>query len=335
MKINQIFTILFIVLFSIYTKAQETKFSINKPFKEVVSLVSNFNNDFTPTDRIGEAVASENEFKTTISLEKLKVDKDSEYFSLAYKKPSEEMQFIKEAKWEVSINGNPNNSTEVKVKLSSIEPDIESKKIIDTKKSKSTGKLEEEIKTYLTNNNYTINESTDSLVSDYSEEFDISDIPDQFEFKELEKLESKILKKLFKNDFIKLPANKEYFTKIIGTDPKELYCEACKDDKYWSWDFDDFNLIYGFMKDSKPFYAIQYYGEDAVSGLPFNVVFNETSMTECKNIFARYNAQWYQNVGDEESDNTAKFNVEFKKGNDNIQFEFINQSLKRLLVYKE
>ena len=143
------------------------------------------------------------------------------------------------------------------------------------------------------------------------------------------------LSKLTKNDFIKLPTNKEYFTKIIGKEPSEAFCETCKDQKYLSWDFDDFNLIYGFMKDNKPFYAIQYYGEDAVSGLPFNIVFNETSMTECTTVFARYNAQWYQTFGDEESDNSTKFNVEFKKGNDNIQFEFKNKSLIRLLVYKE
>lgn len=87
MKIKQILTILTLGLFSIFANAQEIKFTINKPFDEAIRLISNFSNKYTPTNRIGEAAVSEKEFRTTISLVKLKIlnNSNSTYLSLVYK----------------------------------------------------------------------------------------------------------------------------------------------------------------------------------------------------------------------------------------------------------
>ncbi|AZA63871.1 hypothetical protein EG345_03595 [Chryseobacterium carnipullorum] len=92
-------------------------------------------------------------------------------------------------------------------------------------------------------------------------------------------------------------------------------------------------MIYANMNGGEEYYAIQYYGEDSVSGLPFGLVFNESSPSECKQKFARYNAQLYQTTVDtDENSARALTVVTFKMNSSFVRLEFGNQYLTRLVV---
>ena len=148
------------------------------------------------------------------------------------------------------------------------------------------------------------------------------------------KVTSKYLQDLFsKKQFISLPTNSDQIAKLLKTDPSEMDCESCKNGKYSNWDFENFNMIYANMTSGEEYYAIQYYGNDAVSGLPYGLVFNDSSPSECKTKFARYNAQLYQTTVDGD-ENTAKALtvVTFKMNSTFVRLEFGNEYLSRLVI---
>ncbi|WP_435524737.1 hypothetical protein [Chryseobacterium indoltheticum] len=146
---------------------------------------------------------------------------------------------------------------------------------------------------------------------------------------------SKYLQNLFaKKQFVSLPTNSDQITKLLKTDPSEMDCETCKNGKYSNWDFENFNMIYANMNDGEEYYAIQYYGNDAVSGLPLWFWFLMTVRpSECKTKFARYNAQLYQTTVDVDA-NTAKALtvVTFKMNSTFVRLEFGNEYLSRLVI---
>ncbi len=92
-------------------------------------------------------------------------------------------------------------------------------------------------------------------------------------------------------------------------------------------------MIYVNMNHGLNYYALQYYGDQMVSGLPYGLVFNGSSPSECKTKFAKYNAQLYQtSVEVDENTSKALTVVAFKMNTSHVRLEFGNEYLTRLVI---
>lgn len=340
---DKLFLTLFILIFGL-NFGQKVEFTVPKNIEELQNIIFDFKNDFTK-DEPKAAAAGDQEFSTTVDLYDLKFDANEKnpYLNLALKKGAKPKQFIQKAIWNVSMKKLSAKSTKVTVFLEEINPDSWSKKEVDVKLTKSTGKLEKEVKEFLLNaktknlseglvavDDSSIDAETEAMMTAQADA-QIAEI----EAKQSQnKMGSKYLQNLFtKKQFINLPISADQITKLLKTDPTELECESCRNGKYLNWDFDNFNMIYANMTSGEEYYAIQYYGNDAVSGLPYDLVFNDSSPLECKNKFARYKAQLYQTtVGVDENISKALTVVTFKMDSKFVQLEFGNDYLSRIVI---
>lgn len=325
--------------------AQKVEFTVPKNILVLENIIFDFKNDFTK-DIAADAAAMEDDFSTTVDLFNLTYDAGNKnpYLNLALNKGAKNKQFIERASWTVTFKKISKKSTKVSIDLESIVPDRWSKKEVDVKLTKSTGKVENEIKEFLLT--YKKPKSSAQATADAAAEPTEAQIAtaeaqavaqmEELDNRRLiEKTTSKKLQALFnKKQFITLPATADTFTKALQIQPSELECENCKDGKYSSWDIDEvFNLIYAKMNDGLEYYALQYYGDQKVSGLPYGLVFNESSASECKTKFARYNAQLYQTTVEVDANTSSAVTVvSFKMDNRFVRLEFGNQYLTRLLV---
>lgn len=143
-----------------------------------------------------------------------------------------------------------------------------------------------------------------------------------------------MLKTLFGKGLISLPATEKKFSQLLKKSPEILSCDDCMNSEYYSWNFEDyFNMIYVKMNDNEEYYSLQYYGEDEVSGLPHGLIFNNSSPTECRDKFVRYNAQLYQTaVNVDENTSKALTLVTFKMNTSYIRLEFGNEYLTKIIV---
>ncbi|MGK6342718.1 hypothetical protein ACMGDK_10790 [Chryseobacterium sp. DT-3] len=338
-KINHKLSILILLLsFSLYF-GQKTEFNVPKDIETLQNSIFYFQNDFTK-DEAKAAAASDRDFSTTVDLYNLKYDADTKnpYLDLVLKSGSKPKQFIQQAVWNVNMKKISSKSTKVTVFLEKVVPDSWSKKEVDTKLTKSTGKLEKEIKEFLLNykpaepsNDNDVSEADSVAVTTYTTTATTTDMVAE---NPKQKKTSKNLQNLFsKKQFIALPATSDTFTKLLQVSPSELECKDCKGGKYSNWDFNDFNMIYANMSTGLEYYAIQYYGQDMVSGLPYGLVFNDSSPSECKQKFARYNAKLYQTVGDtNENSEKALTVVTFKMNSSFVRLEFGNEYLTRVVI---
>lgn len=338
-KLNHKISILvFILSFSLYF-GQKVEFNIPKDIETLQNSVFYFQNDFTK-DEVKAAAASDSDFSTTVDLYNLKYDADikNPYLNLALKRGSTPKQFIQQAVWNVNMKKVSSKSTKVTVFLEKVVPDSWSKKEVDTKLTKSTGKLEQEIKEFLLNykpaepdNN--VSEADSTAVATYTTAVMTTTYDRVAENPKQEKTSKKLQSLFGKKQFVALPAASDTFTKLLQVSPSELECKDCKGGTYSNWDFDDFNMIYANMSTGLEYYAIQYYGQDMVSGLPHGLVFNDSSPSECKQKFARYNAQLYQTTVDtDENSSKALTVVTFKMNSSFVRLEFGNEYLSRLVI---
>lgn len=340
-KLNhKIALLLFIVCFSLFF-GQKVEFTVQKDIGTLQNSIFYFKNDFTK-DEAKDAAASDVDFSTTVDLYNLKYDVDykNPYLDLAVKNGSKPKQFIQQAVWAVHLKKISPKSTKVTVYLEKIVPDSWSKKEVDVKLTKSTGKVEKEIKEFLLK--YTPKESssdqatTDSVFVDNAAlQAQSTDQAITIEAREPQKKTiSKKLQSLFsKKQFIALPATSDIFTKLLQVKPSQLECKDCKNGTYSNWDFENFNMIYANMTGGLEYYALQYYGDDIVSGLPYGLAFNNSSPSESKQKFARYNAQLYQTTVDtDENSSKALTVVTFKMNTNFVRLEFGNEYLTRLVI---
>lgn len=331
--------LLFVICCSLYF-GQKVEFTVSKDIETLQSSVFNFSNDFTK-DEAKDAAASDEAFSTTVDLYNLKYDTDykNPYLNLALKKGAKSKQFIRQASWNVTLKKISPKSTKVSVFLEKVFPDSWSEKEVDVKQTKSTGKVEQEIKEFLLSYNEmkvseALDEAADAADIAATEAMATAQVADFEARNSIEKVTSKKLQSLFsKKQFISLPTTSGNFTKLLQIQPSELECGDCKNGKYSSWDFDDFNMIYTQMTTGLEYYALQYYGDQKVSGLPYGLVFNDSSPSECKTKFARYNAQLYQTTVDtDENSSKALTVVTFKMNTHFVRLEFGNEYLTRLVI---
>lgn len=338
-KTNHKLSILvFLLSFSLYF-GQKIEFNIPKDIETLQNSIFYFQNNFTK-DEAKAAAASDSDFSTTVDLYNLKYegDKKNPYLDLALKTGAKPKQFIQQAIWNVNMKKISAKSTKVTVFLEKVVPDSWSKKEVDTKLTKSSGKLEKEIKEFLLtykpaepSNDNDVSEADSMAATTYTTTAITTDMVAE---NPKQKKTSKKLQSLFgKKQFVALPATSAAFTKLLQVSPSELECKDCKGGKYSNWDFDDFNMIYANMNGGEEYYAIQYYGENSVSGLPYGLVFNDSSPSECKQKFARYNAQLYQTAVDtDENSSKALTVVTFKMNSSFVRLEFGNEYLTRLVI---
>ncbi|AYN00051.1 hypothetical protein [Chryseobacterium sp. 3008163] len=339
----KLFLTLFILI-STLNFGQKTEFTVPKNIEELQNTLFDFKNDFT-RDEAKAAAAGDNEFSTTVDLYDLKFDANEKnpYLNLAVKNGAKPKQFIQKATWNVSMKKVSAKSTKISVFLEEINPDSWSKKEVDVKLTKSTGKLEKEVKEFLLNSKTKalskgLEAVEDSAIDAETVAMMNAQADEQIAAVEVKqaqkKMTSKYLQNLFaKKQFINLPTSAEQLTKLLKTDPSEMECETCKNGEYSNWDFENFNMIYANMTSGEEYYAIQYYGEDAVSGLPYGLVFNDSSPSECKDKFARYKAQLYQTtVGVDENTSKALTVVTFKMNTSFVRLEFGNEYLTRIVI---
>jgi len=331
--------LIFLLSFGLYF-GQKVEFNVPKDIQTLQNSIFDFKNEFTK-DEAKAAAASDTDFSTTVELYDLKYEgtQKNPYLDLALKTGAKPKQFIQQAVWNINMKKVSAKSTKITVFLEKVVPDSWSKKEVDTKLTKSTGKLEKEIKEFLLNHKPTEHSNdlvaVDASSTDEETEAQATAQIAAFEAKTTQKKTvSKKLQSLFsKKQFVALPATSGTFTKLLQTDPSELECKDCKGGKYSNWDFEDFNMIYANMNGGEEYYAIQYYGTESVSGLPFGLVFNDSSPSECKQKFARYNAQLYQTTVDtDENSARALTVVTFKMNSSFVRLEFGNQYLTRLVV---
>jgi hypothetical protein len=339
-KLNhKLLTLLFMAWFGLYF-GQKVEFTVPKSIETLQNSIFYFSNDFTK-DEAKAAAASDDNFSTTVDLYNLKYDTDykNPYLKLALKNGAKPKQFIQQAVWNVTMKKVSGKSTKVSVFLETVTPDRWSKKDIDIKQTQSTGKVEQEIKEFLLNYNEpkvseALEAAADAADVAATEAMATAQVADFEARNSIEKVASKKLQTLFgKKQFISLPSTSGTFTKLLQIQPSELECGDCKNGKYSSWDFDDFNMIYTQMTTGLEYYALQYYGSQKVSGLPYGLVFNESSPTECKTKFERYNAQLYQTTVDtDENSSKALTVVTFKINTSFVRLEFGNEYLTRLVI---
>ena len=340
----KLFLTLFVLIFN-FNFGQKTEFTVPKNMEELQNTIFDFKNDFTRNDGVTDAVAGDNEFSTSVDLYDLKFDSNNKnpYLNLALKKGAKPQQFIQKAIWSVSMKKVAAKSTKVSVFLQEIIPDNWSKKEVDINLTKSTGKLEKELKEFLLKSKVRKSSKELEAVDDESPDAEtIAMMNDQADAQiaaaeakqSQKKMTSKYLQNLFaQKQFLSLPTNSDQITKLLKTDPSEMDCETCNNGKYSNWDFENFNMIYAQMTSGEEYYAIQYYGEDSVLGLPYGLVFNDSSPSECKDKFARYNAQLYQtSINVTETSADALTVVTFKMNTTFVRLEFGNEYLTRLVI---
>ncbi|WP_419494112.1 hypothetical protein [Chryseobacterium bernardetii] len=347
MKLNlshKLFTAISSLCFSL-SFAQKVEFTVPKSIDVLENIIFDFKNNFTK-DIAVDAAAMEDNFSTTVDLFNLKYDTGNKnpYLNLALNKGAKSKQFIERASWMVTFKKISKKSTKVTIDIESIVPDRLSRKDVDLKLTQSTGKVENEIKEFLLT--YNKQKSSEWATADDSAEPSEAQIAvaeaqaaaqmEEFDNRKLiHQTTSKKLQSLFsKKQFITLPTTADTFTNLLQIQPSELECENCKSGKYASWDIEEvFNLIYARMNDGEEYYALQYYGDKKVSGLPYGLVFNESTASECKTKFARYNAQLYQTTVEADANTSSTLTVvTFKMNNSFVRLEFGNQYLTRLLV---
>lgn len=333
---------LFCVIFSY---AQKTEFVVPQKMENLENKISNFNNEYTSnfSGMSGAAAPDGSEFITTINLDDMKFEaKTNPYLILGLNKGAKARQFIQRATWTVTLKKQTKNSTKVSVALAEITLDQWSKKEVNTKTTKSTGKLEAEVKSFLmdksTNQSknfaeYNSGEVSDSaMVAVEDAAFDAMIAAGDAQ-RNKKTIISKQLQKLFGKDFISIPTQASVFTKALNINPTEIPCEDCKDGLYYNWDFEDFNLIYAKTTDGQEYYSIKYFGDDKVNGLPYDLVFNDSSSGGSKTKFARFNSQLYQTtVNIDENSDRALLVVDFKKDKNFVRLEFGNEYLTRIIV---
>lgn len=348
MKINlnyKLFTAVSTLCFSL-SFAQKVEFTVPKSIDVLENIIFDFKNDFTK-EIAADAAAMEDNFSTTVDLFNLKYDGGNKnpYLNLSLNKDAKPKQFIERASWMVNFKKISKKSTKVTIDIESIVPDRWSKKDVDIKLTKSTGKVENEIKEFLLTYKKPKSSSAQAIADAAAEPTEeqmaaaeaqaVAQMEELDNRKLIQQTTSKKLQALFsKKQFITLPTTADTFTKLLQIQPSELECETCKGGKYSSWDIDEvFNLIYAKMNDGEEYYALQYYGDQKVSGLPYGLVFNESSASECKTKFARYKAQLYQTTVDVDANTSSALTVvTFKMDNRFVRLEFGNQYLTRLLV---
>ncbi len=113
---------------------------------------------------------------------------------------------------------------------------------------------------------------------------------------------------------IPFPTTLKALSEIYGDSYEELSDPSTGKTSY-QWNFEQGTiLIFVPLTDTDQYIGIvaPYGADEPISGLPFDLVFNQTTLEECRDKFASYKPYWAQVVGDGDSN---YFELNFKKDN--------------------
>jgi len=128
--------------------AQEKSFIVNKSFEKTISLVSDFQSSLMKDEGGFDASMGDNSFKTDLIIRKEKYSAGTGNNYLIVKNQSNKADVILSSTWDVTIEKLEANKS--KVSLSLLKIDSEGKSHIDVNKTVSSGKLEKQLKGYIT-----------------------------------------------------------------------------------------------------------------------------------------------------------------------------------------
>lgn len=133
--------------------AQKTSFIIKEGNAELQNKIGSFKNQYLNGLVDGATTADSKVLISYLDLRNLKIkpQENDAYLLLKFKKDGEKNVIISNASWMIEFESLDESTTKVSIKLRHIIPDAKSAKLINTKKSTSTGKFENEIKDFLEN----------------------------------------------------------------------------------------------------------------------------------------------------------------------------------------
>lgn len=136
----------------------------------------------------------------------------------------------------------------------------------------------------------------------------------------------KISQLLNSKKIIELPTNAGFFTSNLRFEPDIFDCPSCKQGFYYQWaKNENFTLRYAQYNDNSESITINYFGNDEIAGLPFDLIFNHSSEEDCYSKFKKYNPVRYQDSYEINESESAAFSVlEFKIQNTFIKLAFLN-----------
>lgn len=243
--------------------------------------------------------------------------------------------FVVQTNWNIEVVRLNEKNSEIKVTIESAL-DNRNNQVAGTK-VKSTGEFEKELRQFLESDYQVVQEvyettaDSTAIMTDYADYTSTAD--SEFSFEEPEKKTSANLKKIIPNGkTIPFPLNASYFTKKINSQPTIHEFETAVDGKYYSWNLDEsIGLLYVKMKNGLEYYSFYTLDQSVITGLPFNLEMNYSSLEWCLHEFKGYLPQWTQVV--EENDDTY-LQVEFSTKDQFIHLEFFadSKNLKTVLI---
>lgn len=311
--------------------AQESiSFTIPKNSDVVMDLVYAFSHDLKQ-DGITDGYMGDKIQGTYFSLiNPRQGDRSLDQYALV--KNTKSKEYLVQATWNIEALDLDDQHAQIKIKLESALNNANKER--NSSQIKSTGQFEKELEAFLNSDVTIIKDSYDVGDSTATADFDASYIDSDYTMEEPPvKKTSANLSKLIKNgQTIPLPLSAEYFTKKLKLTPTTHEFETAVGEKYYSWNLDEsIGLLYVKMKNGLEYYSFYTLDDSVITGLPFNLEMNYSSLEWCLQEFKGYLPQWVQVVG--ENDDTF-LQIEFSTKDQFIHLEFFSETknLKTVLI---
>lgn len=311
--------------------AQESiRFEIPKSSDDAMDLVYAFTHDLKH-DGITDGYMDDQIQGTYISLINPRQG-DRSLDQYAVSKNIKSKEYLVQATWNIEAQRLDNGHSQITVKIeSALNNDNKERTAAQIK---STGQFEKELEEFLNSNTPIIKDIYDVQDSTATADFGDSFIDTDYTMEEPPvKKTSANLSKLIKNGkTIPFPLSADYFTKKLKQSPTHHEFETAVGEKYYSWNLDEsIGLLYVKMKNGLEYYSFYTLDDSVITGLPFNLEMNYSSLEWCLQEFKGYLPQWVQVVG--ENDDTF-LQIEFSTKDQFIHLEFFSETknLKTVLI---
>ena len=120
-----------------------------------------------------------------------------------------------------------------------------------------------------------------------------------------------------------LPTTAGKFTETLGTEPDTKDDPNTKRGFYFSWMTDEeVEITFVELKDDNQYVGFSCHSDDEIGGLPYDLVFNNTTLEESLRNFKKFDASWHQVA---EEDNNY-FLLSFKDKNRYVYLYFYGES---------
>ncbi len=243
--------------------------------------------------------------------------------------------FLVKANWNIEVIRLNEKNSEIKVNMESALDNHNTP--VARAKIQSTGAFEKELQQFLNSDYQVVHEVYETAEDSTAVSTDYADYTTTaesvFNYEEPEKKTSALLEKIIKKgQTIPFPLSAAYFSKKLNQQPSIHEFEAAIGGQYYSWNLDEsIGLLYVKLKNDLEYYSFYTLDQSIVTGLPFNLEMNYTTLEGCLHEFKGYLPQWTQVVGDNDD---SYLQVEFSTKDQFIHLEFFvdSKNLKTVLI---